>query len=123
MSEVRSRCVLKDFATTDDVFAPTPSPLSVRGLLLHAAWFIVIMKSDREEISIIQYCIMRASHSKVPIDHGRNVSSPRETVLFLSFLFLEADLLLEEGILHGFVQSRGNPRVQHLLVLKIFSMN
>ena len=35
-SEVRSRCVLKDFATTvrDDVFAPSPSPLSVRGLLL-----------------------------------------------------------------------------------------
>ena len=40
-TEVRSRCVLKDFATTvrDDVFAPTPSPLSVRGLLLYAAWF------------------------------------------------------------------------------------
>ena len=35
------RCVLKDFATTvrDDVFAPTPSPLSVRGLMLYAAWF------------------------------------------------------------------------------------
>ena len=31
--------MLKDFATTvrDDVFAPTPSPLSVRGLLLYAA--------------------------------------------------------------------------------------
>ena len=40
-SEKRSRCELKDFATTvrDDVFAPTPSPLSVRGLLLYAAWF------------------------------------------------------------------------------------
>ena len=40
-SEVLSRCVLKDFATTvrDDVFAPTLSPLSVRGQLLHAAWF------------------------------------------------------------------------------------
>ena len=40
-SEVRSRCVLKDFATTmrDDVFAPTASPLSVRGLLLYASWF------------------------------------------------------------------------------------
>ena len=40
-SEVRSRCVLKDFATTvrDDVFTPTPSPLSVRGLMLYAAWF------------------------------------------------------------------------------------
>ena len=40
-SEVRSRCVLEDFATTvrDDVFVATPSPLSVRGLLLNAAWF------------------------------------------------------------------------------------
>ena len=40
-SEVRSRCVLKVFATPvrDDVFAPTPSPLSVRGLLLYAALF------------------------------------------------------------------------------------
>ena len=38
---MRSRCELKVFATTvtDDVFAPTPSPLSVRGLLLCAAWF------------------------------------------------------------------------------------
>ena len=38
---MRSKCVLKDFATTvrDDVFAPTPSPWSVRGLLLYAAWF------------------------------------------------------------------------------------
>ena len=40
-SEMISRCVLKDFATTmrDDVVAPTPSPLSVRGLLPYAAWF------------------------------------------------------------------------------------
>ena len=41
LSEMRSRCVLKDFATTvrDDVFAPTLSPSSVCGLLLYAAWF------------------------------------------------------------------------------------
>ena len=40
-SEVRSRRVLKDFATTvrDDVFSPTPSPLSVRGLLMFAVLF------------------------------------------------------------------------------------
>ena len=40
-SEVRSRCVLKDFAMTvrDGVCAPTPSPLSVRGLILYVAWF------------------------------------------------------------------------------------
>ena len=38
-SEVRSRCVLKDFATTvrDEAFAPTTSPSSVRGLLRYAA--------------------------------------------------------------------------------------
>ena len=46
-NEVRSRCVLKDFATTvrDDVSAPTPSPLSVRGRLLHAAWFDLRVES------------------------------------------------------------------------------
>ena len=40
-NEVRSPCVLKDFATTvrDDVFAPNQSPLPMRGLLLHATWF------------------------------------------------------------------------------------
>ena len=39
-NDVRSRCVLQDFATTvkDDAFAPTSSPVSVTGLLLHAAW-------------------------------------------------------------------------------------
>ena len=39
--------MLKDFATTvrDDVFAPTPSPLSVRGLLLYAAWFDLRMET------------------------------------------------------------------------------
>ena len=33
--------MLKDFATTvrDDVFSPTPSRVSVRALLLYAAWF------------------------------------------------------------------------------------
>ena len=40
-SEERTRCVLKDFATTvrDDVLAPNPSPLSVRELSLYTAWF------------------------------------------------------------------------------------
>ena len=39
-NEVRSRCVLEDLAKTvrDDVFAPMTSPVSVRGLLLYAAW-------------------------------------------------------------------------------------
>ena len=46
-SEVRSRCVLKDFAATmrDDAFAPTPSPVSVRGLLLCEAWFDLLVET------------------------------------------------------------------------------
>ena len=53
-------CVLKDFATTvrDDVFAPTPSPLSVRELLLYAAWFDL-----RVETGDFMYAFMQANSS------------------------------------------------------------
>ena len=55
-SEVRSRCVLKDFATIvrDDVFAPTPSPLSVRGLLLYAAWFDLRVETGDQVCAYMQ---------------------------------------------------------------------
>ena len=47
---------------------------------------------------------------------------PRRTwSSFLGLLFLETDLLLEMGILDDVDQSRGNLRVQHLEVWKIFS--
>ena len=40
-SEVRARVVLKDYAVTklDDLYAPTPTSMTVRCLLFHAAWF------------------------------------------------------------------------------------
>ena len=59
-SEVRSRFVLKDFATTvrDDVFAPTSSPLSVRGPLLYAAWFDL-----RVETGDLVWAFMQADSS------------------------------------------------------------
>ena len=40
-SEVRARFVLKDYAVTklDDLYAPTPTSMTVRCLLFHAAWF------------------------------------------------------------------------------------
>ena len=52
--------MLKDFATTvrDDVFAPTPSPLSVRGVLLYAAWFDL-----RVEIGDLVCAFMQADSS------------------------------------------------------------
>ena len=42
----------------------------------------------------------------------------RSWSFFLGFLLLEADL--ELGILEDLVQSRSNPRVQHLEIPKIF---
>ena len=48
-SEVRARVVLKDYAVTklDDLYAPTPTSMTVRCLLLHATWFeLEISTSD-----------------------------------------------------------------------------
>ena len=42
---------------------------------------------------------MSASHSNVVVDHEGDLSSSQKPVLFLGFLLLEADLLLELGIL------------------------
>ena len=61
--------------------------------LLH----IIITKSDREQISVIQYCIMNASDSKVVKDHEGDVSPSQKPILFLSCLFLQADLLFWSG--------------------------
>ena len=40
-SEVRARIVLKDCAVTklDDLYAPTPTSMTVKCLLFYAAWF------------------------------------------------------------------------------------
>ena len=55
-SEARLRCVLKDFATTmrDDVFAPIPSPLPVRGLSLYAACFDFRVETGDQECASMQ---------------------------------------------------------------------
>ena len=64
-SEVRSRCVLKDFATTvrDDAFAPTPSPLSVRGLLLYVAWFDLRVETGDLCVTLCVCAFMQADSS------------------------------------------------------------
>ena len=66
---------------------------------------------------------MSASHSKGVVDHEGDPSSSEKEVLFLGFLLLEADPLLELRIMDDLVQSRGNLRVQHLEVWKILSTN
>ena len=59
---------------------------------------------------------MSASHSKVIVNHEGDPSSSQKPVL-------EADLLLELGIMDDLVQSRGNLRVQNLKFWKTLSIN
>ena len=59
---------------------------------------------------------MGTSDSEAVVDHVSDLSSAKEPIFFLSFLFLQTDLLLEVGILEDLVQSRHNPRVQHLKI-------
>ena len=59
---------------------------------------------------------MSTSDSKAVVDHVSDLSSAKEPILFLSFLFLETDLLLEVGILNDLAQSRSNPCVQHFKI-------
>ena len=67
-SEVRSRCVLKDFATTvrDNVFSPTPSPLSVRGLLLYAAWYDLRVETGDLACAFMQTVSSSETYARPP---------------------------------------------------------
>ena len=60
---------------------------------------------------------MRTSNSKVIVDHEGDLSSSKKPVLFLGFLFLETDLLLEVGVLDDLIQS--GLCVQHLKFLEM----
>ena len=86
------------------------------------------MKSDRERISIIKNGIVSTSESKVVVDHESDLSPTKKPILFLSFLFLQADLLFEVGILDDFcskqkqssrpaVQNSGNPYLQLIAMI------
>ena len=53
---------------------------------------------------------MSTSDSKVVVNYVSDLSSSKKLILFLSFLFLQTDLLFEVGILDGFVQWRSTSR-------------
>ena len=59
---------------------------------------------------------MGTSDSEVVVDHVSDLSSAKEPIFFLSSPFLQTDIFLEAGILNDLVQSRRNPRVQHLKI-------
>ena len=63
---------------------------------------------------------MSATNPKVVVDHEGDLSFSYKLVLFLGFLFLETDTLLELGFLDDLVYSRSNFRVQLFKFGKLF---
>ena len=66
---------------------------------------------------------MSASHSEVLVDHEGNLSSSKETILQLTFLLLQAALLLKVGILDDLVQGSRYLRFQHLTIREESTMS
>ena len=82
---------------------------------------VIVSKTDREQIRRFKRGIMSASDSKAVVDHVSDLSSSKEPILFVGFLFLQTDLLLEVGILDDLIQSRSNSCVQHFKIREILS--
>ena len=65
-------------------------------------------------VGVIQFGIMDASDTEVIVNQVSDLFSVKESVGFLSILFLQTDRFLELGILDNLVQCWCNPRVEHL---------
>ena len=65
---------MKDFATTvtDDVFAPTPSPLSMRGLLLYATWFDLRVETGHLVCAFMQADSSSETYARPPKGQERD---------------------------------------------------
>ena len=65
---------------------------------------IVISKNNSEQVGVVFDRIMGSSDPELFVDQVGNLSSAKETVLFLGFLFLQTDFPFEMGIMDDVVQ-------------------
>ena len=73
-------------------------------------------KSNSKQVGIIKYRVVDVNDLEIVVDQARDLFSAKESVFFLSLMFLQTDLELE--ILDDLVQNRGNCRVEHLEIGK-----
>ena len=59
---------------------------------------------------------MSSSDPELFVYQVGNLSSSKETVLFVGFLFLQTDSPFELGIMNDFVQCRSNPRIKNFKI-------
>ena len=69
-SEVRARVVLKDYAVTkhDDLYAPTPTSMTVRCLLFHAAWFGLEVSTSDVRVAFMHAVVSEPKFAKPPVE-------------------------------------------------------
>ena len=74
---------------------------------------IIISKNNCKQVGIILDRIVGSSDPELLVDQVSDLSSTKETVLFLGFLFLQTDLSLELGIMDdlGSVLKQSSHRV------------
>ena len=76
-----------------------------------------------KKVGIIIDRIVGSSDQEVLVDQVSDLSSSEKAIFFLSFLFLQTDHLLEEGILDDLVQSRNNLRVEYCKIREMRQAN
>ena len=59
---------------------------------------------------------MGSSDPELIVDQVGNLSTSKETVLFLSLLFLQTDSPIELGILDELIQCRSDPRIKYFKI-------
>ena len=69
-SEVRACVVLKDYAVTklDDLYAPTPTSMTVRCLLIYAAWFGLEVSTSDVRVAFMYAVASEPKCAKPPVE-------------------------------------------------------
>ena len=77
---------------------------------------MVISKNNSEQVCVVFDRIMAPSDPELFVDQVGNLSTSKETVLFLGLLFLQTDFPFEMGIMDDLVQGSSNPRIEYFKI-------
>ena len=69
-SEVRARVVLEDYAVTklDELYAPTPTSMTVRRLLFYAAWLELEVSTSDVRVAFMHAVASEPKFAKPPVE-------------------------------------------------------
>ena len=106
------------------MFLASFCPLLASGVALLTTHFwiqveflnIIFSKNNSEQVGVVFDRIMGSSDPELIVDQVGNLSTSKETVLFLELLFLQTDSPFELGIMDDLVQGWSNPRIKYFKI-------